>query len=151
MEFKDVDIHIAVPKKAVKRFIGAFLCFVVVGGAFFILRPPKWQQAVTTMVKRVAIDPSSVRIDFLCYTKGFVGSPTLYEKMPAVCALVNAKNGLGGYAGKKLTAFALTPDGGQAEFVMKEVSATVMCERICQYQAWSSRNAGEELARYSDQ
>lgn len=140
MMIEDVVISFKISKRTIKLSLVSVSSIVVFFILFYILSPTKWQNAVVQTVKQAAINPGAVNVDFLCYTKGFVGSPTLYEKMPAVCAVV----------GRKLMAFTLNKDNTEAEFTIKEVDATILCERICQYQAWSSRRAGEKLAFYSD-
>jgi len=94
-----------------KKIIVVILICLIVPALIFLSQWHKkhiWQQAIIKELKTKLVDPESAQIDFLCYAEEYKIS-IHYTKSPhAACALVNAKNKMGGYTGQKLMAFHLT-------------------------------------------
>lgn len=107
-----------------------------------------WQHTIINELKRNLVDPDSLQVEFLCYSEGYTGSPTLYEKQHTACALVNAKNRMGGYTGQKLMAFSLSKDNTNASIAIQDVNIPAMCQKICDSKSWSKTNDEVELLKY---
>lgn len=115
---------------------------------FRLIKTNTWQKSIFNELQNVLVDPESAQIDYLCYAEDYKTS-IYYKKSPhAACALVNSKNRMGGYSGRKLMAFHLSIDNKEASVVERNVCIPDICKDICLTRSWGKTDNEAEMARY---
>jgi len=134
-----------------KSKITVILSILAISVIFLFLHWHKnhaWQQAIVKELRTRLVDPESAQIDFLCYAENYTTSVHYHKSPHAACAIVNAKNSVGGYTGQRLMAFHLSSDNKNAEIVGKEVYIPDICKDICATRAWGKTDDESEITDY---